>query len=175
MAGWPRIDITHLSTVGLEGASPEVLATAERVSREGVPEELLGGRYCADEAITVMLCGSEPLVRFGTGLGAGVCVDPATGFVVTASPGSARSRFANSSLKRFVETARAITERFPFYSTEDVLERADAAASDVAAIVRSIEVEAIERDGFWDTMVEDIRMGDFLTETICGVPGVGRA
>jgi hypothetical protein len=39
-------------------------------------------------------------------------------------------------------------------------------------IVRSVEVEAMQPDRFWSTLVDDILMGDFATEFVVAQPSL---
>jgi hypothetical protein len=59
-----------------------------------------------------------------------------------------------------------VTARFPFYSEKEVLveEVVDRAVKDVMDAIRSADERALEQDGFWTTLVDDIQMGDFATE-----------
>jgi len=40
----------------------------------------------------------------------------------------------------------------------------DGAVKDVMDAIRSVDQRALEHDGFWQALVDDIQMGDFATE-----------
>jgi len=94
-----------------------------------------------------------------------VCMDVATGSIVELAP-DWTTGFVNSSLEKFIETAKAVIARFPFYGENDAEEVTYRAAEEVTDAIRSVEESAFERDGFWATLVADIQMGDFVTEWI---------
>lgn len=58
-----------------------------------------------------------------------------------------------------------VTKRFSPYSTQDRSKHLDVTADAVRAIDGSIE-----RDGFSNTLVEDIRIAAFLAQSVFGVP-----
>ena len=73
--------------------------------------------------------------------------------IVTLGPDST-TRFVNSSLEKFIETAKAVIARFPFYSENDAEGVIDGAVKEVTDAIRSVEESAFERDGFgqpWST------------------------
>jgi hypothetical protein len=172
MTSWPTIELVHLPFEPEVPASDQVLEAAATLMDQGVPQKLLGGRYQASPVLTLVTVDGRAFLRFGTELGLPVCADVGTGTIVTISRADPAVGFVNSSLRSFIETARAVTARFPFYGEDDPDEQSFQAADDVADLIRSIEDRALERDGFWETLVEDIRMGDFVTEWLLhGMPG----
>jgi hypothetical protein len=70
--------------------------------------------------------------------------------------------FANTSVTHFWDSVRAVTARFPLYSSDDDDdEEPFRAGDDVAAIVSAIDPPAMDTDQFWSTFVDDVQMGDF--------------
>jgi len=165
MAG---LTLVHLPNE-LDDSVPEgVRMAANDLTRQGVPKEIFGQRYQAAEAITHVVLDEKNLLRFGcVMLCSSMCMDAATGSIVELGPDST-ILFVNSSLETFIETAKAVIARFPFYGENDagVEEVVDRAAKDVTDAIRSVEESAFERDRFWSTLVDDIQMGDFATEWI---------
>jgi hypothetical protein len=93
-----------------------------------------------------------------------MCTDVATGSIVILQAGVG---FVSSSLEKFIETVKAVTARFPFYSVKDLSVDdgvVDGAVKDVMDAIRSVDERALEEDGFWTSLVDDIQMGDFATE-----------
>src|SRR5439155_15845601 len=120
----------------------------------------------AAEAITHVVMKQKSLLRFGrVQLYSSMCMDVATASIMEIEQDSTTG-FVNSSLEKFIETAKAVIARFPFYGENDPEEVTDRAVNDVTDAIRSVEESAFERDGFWATLVADIQMGDFVTEWI---------
>src|SRR5262249_48166719 len=154
-----------LSTELDDSVSEEVRTAANDLTRQGVPKEIFEA-YRAAEAITHVVANQKNFLRFGrVGLYASMCMDVATGSIVTLGSGLV-TEFVNSSLEKFIETAKAVIARFPFYSENDPREVIDRAVEEVTDSIRSVEESAFERDEFWATLVDDIQMGDFATEWI---------
>jgi hypothetical protein len=167
MDKWSSVTLVHLPNELDDSVSEGVRVAANDLTRQGVPKEIFEA-YRAAEAITHIVVNRKNLLRFGRdGLYSSMCMDVATGSIVTLAPDST-TRFVNSSLEKFIETAKAVTARFPFYGENDadVKEVVDRAVKDVTDAIRSVEESAFERDGFWGTLVADIQMGDFATEWI---------
>jgi hypothetical protein len=139
---------------------------AKDFTRQGVPEEVFG--YEAAEAITHVAVNQKSLLRFGcVGPYSSMCMDVTTGSIVDLGPDS-RISFVNSSLEKFIETAKVVIARFPFYAVDDLdfAEVKDKAVKEVTDAIRSVDESAFVRDGFWATLVDDIQMGDYATEWI---------
>lgn len=166
MSKWPNVELVYPPDALDETTSQEVRVAAERLIEHGVPKEILNGRYRATETVTELSVGGRNFLRFGSALSAAVCLDVASGSIVTVMAEDSSVRFVNSSLEKFIETAIAVTSRFPYYGEDAPEEMVDQAANDVSEVVRSVEDRALERDGFWSLLVDDIQMGDFVTEWV---------
>src|SRR5215510_10708398 len=165
MDRWPSVTLVHLPTELDDSVSERVRMAANELTRQGVPKEIFEG-YRAAEAITHVILNQKNLLRFGrVQLYSSMCMDVATESIVDLAPDSTTG-FVNSSLEKFIETAKAVIARFPFYGENDPDEVTDRAAQDVADAIRSVEGRAFEPDGFWATLVADIQMGDYVTEWI---------
>jgi hypothetical protein len=164
MNDWPTFTLVHLPNELDDSVPDDVRMAANDLMRQGVPKALLHRhRYQADEKITHVVVNQKNLLRFGcVGSHASMCVDVATGSIVLGT----EVEFVNSSLGKFTETVKTVTARFPFYSVKDlsVDEVVDGAVKDVKDAIRSVEERALEHDGFWQGLVDDIQMGDFATE-----------
>lgn len=161
-----KLELVHPRLEMHGPTSREAQATAERITRTGVPRIVLGGRFYAAEALSLISSPAGTFVRFGTGLGTPVCLDPRTLAVVGIKRPRGNVIFMNSSLEKFVTVARSVTQRFPFHSIEDEWEAIELAAKSVADVIRDIEPAAMKRDLFWSVLVDDIGMGDFATELL---------
>jgi hypothetical protein len=176
---WPYFALVTFSTpTGIpHGWDAELLS-------KGAPKGLLG-RYTALNALTLVEApGYGPLVRFGATMGTNsVCLDPHTGrivelmYVPTATihlpsgvhglPGS-----VNSSLNQFIDSVRATFERFPFdggvgTDSDRLYSELDQAVHDLTDILRGIDTPALaDESTFWRTFLDDVQMGNFLTEDI---------
>jgi hypothetical protein len=165
MSNWPNVTLVYPPNELDESVSKGVRIAANELTRQGVPQEILGGRYRAADAITHLFVNQKNLLRFGRALSSSMCMDVANGSIVTLTSDS-KTRFVNSSLANFVQTAAVVTARFPFYDESAADETIDRAVDEVTCAIRSVEESALERDGFWATLVDDIQMGDFATERL---------
>jgi hypothetical protein len=146
-----------------------------------VPRELFGGAVFSAElkvSLVVRPDGS-PLLRFGAArLSSALCLDPRTGVVVDvwdeASPVVRSTRpawtegFVNSDIACFVDVARAVSGRFPYYSrsdfeTDEGVAHVDRVCQELVEMVRGIDPPAAIPDRFWSTFADDVRIGDFAT------------
>jgi len=142
------------------GRRPEVW---EALFRTGVPRDLFSGRYtCVQRPAVLDVPEHGRLIQFGLTMQDPVCVDPTTGQVLEIiRKGSVL--FVNSSLAAFTETVRTVLARFPYYEEDAEFDEIDAAARDLADLIRGIDAEAMTVDRFWSTFVDDVQMGDFAT------------
>ncbi|MGW7667503.1 SUKH-4 family immunity protein [Streptomyces sp. NPDC054775] len=133
-----------------------------------VPAAMVGATYRASSALTsVMSPGNGRYVRFGsTGLFGSILLDTETGAVVKLEGGANRVSLVNSSLPDFVAAVKAVIERFPFYDSDSDDDDWASAARAVEEIIRSVDPDSFIEDGFWDTLVNDIEIGDFSTEDV---------
>jgi hypothetical protein len=171
MPGWPpRCELVVFPATSLPAsvanAGPEVVRA---LTREGVPKAwFYAGYHAARELRAVDVPPLGRLIRFASsGLGASLLVEPALGevlFLVTVR--GATPSFVSSSLPRFTATARAVVDRYPYYSLRSSPEEVLAAAADVARIIAAIDAPAMRADLYWSTFVDDMRAGAFASELL---------
>ncbi len=178
---WPRFElVTFLEPTGIPNRWDAELLT------KGAPKAALGYMYRAARELTLIEApGFGPLVRFGSSaLYHAICLDPRAGAIVqigymeseTANlPQGAfgHPTLVNSSLDRFIASVRAIIARFPYDSSVpgrpvDNDEELDAltqewerAADEMQETLYRIDPAIREVDGFWETFLWDVRIGDF--------------
>ena len=144
----------------IAGRRPEVW---EALFRTGVPRDLFSGRYACVQRPTVLDVPEHGrLIQFGHLTRDPVCVDLATGRVLEISRRGV-ALFVSSSIATFTETTRAVLDRFPYYDEDAEFDEIDAAARDLADLIRGIDPEAMVQDRFWSTFVDDVAIGDFAT------------
>jgi hypothetical protein len=146
-------------------------AVVRALTRDGVPRAWFYAGYAAARelrAVDVPPLGR--LIRFASsGLGASMLVEPALGevlFLVTVR--GAVPSFVNSSLAQFTATARAVVDRYPYYSLSSSVDEVLEASAQVAAIIEAIDAPALGTDLYWATFVEDMRAGAFASEVLTG-------
>src|SRR5262245_1097691 len=134
MDRWPSVTLVHLPTVLDESVSEGVRMVANDLTRQGVPKEIFEA-YRVAEAITHVVLNQKSLLRFGrVQLYSSMCMDVATGSIVELAHDSTTG-FVNSSLEKFIETAKAVIARFPFYGENDPEEVTDRAVKDVTEAI----------------------------------------
>lgn len=171
MPGWPprcelKVFPAHSFPRSIADPDPEVVTA---LTQQGVPKSWFYAGYAAARelrAVDVPPLGR--LIRFASsGLGASVLVEPALGevlFLITVR--GALPTFVSSSLTRFTATARAVVDRYPYYSLTSGADDVDAAATDVASIIEAIDPPALGPELYWSTFVEDMRAGAFASEVL---------
>lgn len=150
----------------VEHADPGVVRA---LTREGVPKQwFYAGYHAARELRAVEVPPLGRLVRFAScGPGASMLVEPALGEVLfLVAVRGATPTFVSSSLRHYTATARAVVDRYPYYSRTSTAEEVQAAAADVARIVAAIDPPALGPDLYWSAFVEDMRAGVFVTEAL---------
>jgi hypothetical protein len=171
MSGWPpRCELVVFPATGLPRSIPNPApATVRALTREGVPKAWFYAGYAASRelrAVDVPPLGR--LIRFASsGLGASMLVEPALGevlFIVNVR--GAVPSFVNSSLAHFTATARAVVDRYPYYSLTSSAQEVIATAAEVAAIMEAIDPPALAPDLYWSTFVDDMRAGAFASEVL---------
>jgi hypothetical protein len=173
MPGWPpRCELVVYPPAKLPTsiADPNP-AVVLMLTREGIPKSFFYAEYAAVRDLHVV--DVQPLgrlIRFARcGLGASLLVEPALGevlFLVDAR--GARPTFVNSSLAQFTATARAVVERYPYYTLTSSVEDVLAATADVERLIRAIDPAALGRELYWATFVADMRAGAFASEILTG-------
>ncbi|MEV4806622.1 SUKH-4 family immunity protein [Nonomuraea sp. NPDC049421] len=134
----------------------------------GIPSGMLGGEYEAAEHLTLMeVPGRGGLIRFGETKNGDICIDPSTGEVLEVI-GQKRdcARLANTNIHLFIESVKAVLDRFPFYSVGSDLDSRVIVANDLTELIRAIDSFAVYQDSFWSTFIDDVEIGDYATEEV---------
>lgn len=156
----PRFELVSLASLGCEdGEVPRVVDAAS------VPRSLIGRTYRAAEAVSVVDDHERGrMLRFGSaGLTGSICIDMSTGEIVEIQGPAVR--LVNSGLSRFNEAVRLVSSMFPFYGKDD-LDLFDGAAVAIRFALEGVDPECTRRDGFWDTFIWDVAIGDYATELL---------
>lgn len=171
MPGWPpRCELVVFPATGLPAsvahAGPEVVRA---LTREGVPKTwFYAGYHAARELRAVDVPPLGRLIRFASsGLGASLLVEPVLGevlFLVTVR--GATPSFVSSSLAQFTATARAVVDRYPYYSLTSTADEVIDATADVERIIAAIDPPAMKPDLYWSTFTDDMRAGAFASELL---------
>ena len=173
MPAWPpRCELVVFSAASLPRSVGDADAGVVRaLTRDGVPKAwFYAGYTAARELRAVDVPPLGRLIRFAScGLGASMLVEPTLGEVLfMVNVRGAVPSFVNSSLAQFTATARAVVDRYPYYSLTSSAEDVIAVAAEVGAIVASIDPPALEPDLYWATFVDDMRAGAFASEVLTG-------
>ena len=187
---WPRFMLViYVEPTGIpHGWDRDLIAL-------GVPQRILGNHYTALRHLELV---EHPalgfLVRFAlVGRRGGICFHPATQSIhwLTGAR-SGQERFVNTTLAQFNESVRTVIDRFPF--DRDVAStahphdtsarwysRATGQRSDVQwghvgeelrELLRRIDPESVAHpDGYWNSFVNDVQMGDYSTDDVLNSPG----
>ncbi|MDX6683758.1 MAG: hypothetical protein QOG94_3797 [Solirubrobacteraceae bacterium] len=173
MPGWPpRCELVVYRAGDLPRSIPRPdPATVRALTRDGVPKAWFYAGYAASRELRVVdVPPLGRLLRFASsGLGASLLVEPALGEVLfMVNVRGAVPSFVNSSLAQFTAVARAVVDRYPYYTLSSGVDEVVAAADDVAAIVEAIDAPALRPDLYWSTFVDDMRAGAFASEVLTG-------
>jgi hypothetical protein len=155
-----------------------------------VPVRVLGGSlFRADvRATEIVRPDGSSLLRFGaTRLSSALTLQPSTGEVVWINDAEApvwRGRpvpwsevVANSNLELFVETARVVTARFPFYERGTAMDgdaQCAAAANDLRRLIAAVDPPATREGRLWSMFADDVETGDFDTQQVLQVEAHSR-
>jgi hypothetical protein len=169
--GWPpRCELVVFPAAGLPRSiaapHPDVVRA---LTRDGVPRTWFYAGYAAVRELQVIdVPPLGRLIRFATsGLGASLLVEPVLGEVLfRVNVRGATPAFVNTSLAQFSATARAVVDRYPYYSLRSSPTEIDAVAAEVATIIDAIDAPALAPDLYWSTFVEDLRAGAFPSEVL---------
>ncbi|GAA4830721.1 SUKH-4 family immunity protein [Kitasatospora terrestris] len=146
------------------GCSPEVPASiAADLRKIGVPAGLIGYEYQPlTEATLLGRIGESGLVVFGTsGLFGRLGIDVASGRVVQIpKTDSATAWHVNRDLGAFHQCVAATIARFPFYE-EDEEDRFQEAADELRRLLTALDDTALADNGLWETLCDDVAMGDY--------------
>jgi hypothetical protein len=69
--------------------------------------------------------------------------------------------FVNSSIEKFTECVRILTERFPYYSEDSDLEDWMGAAVEIQKLIKKIDPAAYREGSFWYEFRWDVTMGEY--------------
>jgi hypothetical protein len=67
----------------------------------------------------------------------------------------------NSSVEQFVETVRAVLDRYPFHGPSPSDDEVEAAADRIRNVIVDIDPLAVKNNLLWSQVIDAIRMGDF--------------
>ena len=132
--------------------------TAKRgLFEEGVPDYFFYRGYSADPGLTVISrAAGAPIVRFGSD-GAGLIgVESVSGCVVRISGRTEEQCLVNVTVGCFTETARILTQRFPYYSDDTEIGEIEAAAEELRNIVRSVDPQAVVPGSYWAELIDEV-------------------
>jgi hypothetical protein len=135
----------------------------------GVPGSLIALSYVAEDSLTFLESPSRGrIICFGrTGLVGMICVDPKTGEVLQVASNDLNSeRTVNASLCQFSHSVRAVIGRFPFYGEDDDPDTYETVGSELADMIREIDPNSFIEASFWGAFVDDVGIGDYVTEEI---------
>jgi hypothetical protein len=166
----PEIEVVHPDVDPT--LPPQLFRLASELSRGGVARWILLRRFRASPTV-VLTFGLLEIGRSGPAV---IGVEPSTGRVHSVVAGG-HPHLVNSSVDHFIEVARRVTGRFPFYSAADQDAEVDTpppsgcgvahrAGNAVRSIIAEVDPPAIAQGTFWGELVDDIRMGDYATEDI---------
>lgn len=191
---WPRFEVvTYAQPTGIpHGWDGELVAL-------GVPKRTLGRYEALDELKLIEHPVLGPLVCFASLKRGSMGLHPETGSIHWLTGlRSGREWFANSSLAQFNDAVRAVMRRFPF---EQVTWRewTDAPEDDPSilwqayqahrsedvdwatigeqtrAMLRRLDPESVANpDGYWNTFVTELAMGDYSIESVVTLPKAQR-
>jgi hypothetical protein len=161
---WPEFRL-----VGIE-ISDDVPAPARaELERRGVPAGLIAHEYrVLGETEIVSASAGEAIVAFGSWAQSGrVCLDSASGAVVSLPvAGSIEPTLVNTDLSHFVACVAAVVDRFPFYDGDADFDDWEAVGVEIAATLKSLDDQALGLHSFWETFVDDVKIGDYATEIV---------
>lgn len=181
---WPRFElVTYAEPTGIPNGWDHELITI------GVPKRMLGRYNPVDRLGLVEHPTLGPVVRFATvGRKGAMCLHPATYSIhYLTGTKSGKEWFVNTTLARFNDAVRAVINRFPFdhgvlsdapiqdTSTQRFANHVDRSAhvewvsigEELRELLRRIDPESVaDPNGYWNTFVADVQMGDYSTEDV---------
>jgi SUKH-4 immunity protein len=134
-----------------------------------VPHTLVGREYQAMQTAELLKGdGMGSLLAFGVcALDGRMCLDVRSGAVVhvpTVSQSDVNP--ANSSLDKFLRCVEAVVSRFPFYGIDVDGDETDRIAAELSEELAEIDPETQAFNGFWETFLDDLAMGNYATESV---------
>ena len=146
------------------GCSPEVpTEIAADLRQIGVPAGLIGYEYQPlAEAAVLGGIDESGLVVFGTSSLLGLtAIDVASRRIVhIPTTESSTVNHVNRDLGAFHRCVAATIARFPFYE-EGEEDRFDEAADDLREVLATLDDTALAPNGLWETLCDDVAMGDY--------------
>jgi hypothetical protein len=164
---WPQYISVTIPVVGKGDASPS--GPDEIV----VPSGLVGAEYKALPAAHFLdHDGMRHLLAFGSaGLEGFICLDTRESTVVSV-PSRTQSDVnpVNADLVLFRDSVAAVLKQFPFHAIDDD-EEMEAVTSRIGAMLLDVDPTGQELNGFWETFIDDLGMGNYATDLVTGEPG----
>lgn len=189
---WPRFElVTYAEPTGIPHGWDHDLITL------GMPKRILGSYKAASILELIAHPTLGPVVRFAAiGRRGAMCLHPATRSIhyLTGSR-SGQEWFVNTTLAQFNDSVRAVIDRFPFNRgvpseapIHDAFAHWHASNTDQGddvqwvtigeefrELLRRIDPESVAiPDGYWNTFVTDVQMGNYSTEDVLTFPEQGR-
>lgn len=140
----------------------EILAlppTARRfLFEEGVPRYFFHRNFSADPELSVVRThGISSFVRFGVDSYGFLGVDCSSGNVLHVGSGpSEQVTFVNTTLGNFADTARILTEEFPYGASLTDPEENDEAANRMRTIIRAVDSDAARPGSYWPNFPDEV-------------------
>jgi hypothetical protein len=181
---WPRFElVTYLEPTGIPHGWDRGLVTL------GVPKRIFGSYKALSHLELIDHPTLGPMVRFATvGRRGAMCLHPATRSIhwLTGSR-SGQEHFVNTTLAHFNDSVRAVINMFPFdRSVPSQPPQEDASAirqssktdhaedmqwvivgEELRELLRRIDPESVAHsNGFWNTFVTDVQMGNYSTDDV---------
>jgi len=166
----PPLPRPQYAVIGI-GCSSEVPAQiADDLQEIGIPAGAIGYEYRPlSEAAFLAGIGESGLVAFGTsGLFGRIGIDVATRRVVQIPRvDSTTCSHVNKDLSTFHRCIAAMIARFPFYE-EDEEEIFQVVADELHELIAALDDTAFADDGFWETLCDDMAIGDYPSKFLRG-------
>jgi len=190
---WPRFElVTYTEPTGIPHGWDRDLITL------GVPKRILGDYYKAVSRLELIEHPTlGPVVRFATlGRRGAMCLHPATGSIHQLTGArSGQEWFVNTTLAQFNDSVRAVINRFPFdrgvpseaptpdasaqWHTSNTDKGDDVSwitvGEELRELLRRIDPASVANpNGYWNTFVTDVEMGNYSAEDVLTFPEKGR-
>lgn len=160
---WPEFELVVYPDPGWIAGT-----RAARLVDQGIPRSLMGVSYVSRDSLDFLeIPHKKNLICFGiSGLSEKICVDPDSGEVLQIDASNEGAQFVNSNLEKFTQSVDSVIHRFPFYNLDDDLDDYERVSFELSAIINRIDDRGLTRNGFWETFVSDVSIGDYATEQI---------
>ncbi|GIG59628.1 hypothetical protein Lfu02_40000 [Longispora fulva] len=158
---WPTFRLTVFDTV------PTTVPATLPLFTTGVAHDMFDTVYQVTDRAAVKVVSGRPLVHFGNTGSALMCLDIESGHVVeVGSGGGGPVRLVNSSIGQFNASVQLVVERFPYYEADSELETREAIGEALRAQLMQVDSSSMSEDGFWETFVDDLIVGDYSNEDV---------